>query len=63
MQTITVDELGKPQGKGTPFGLVDVRVPTQYREVRAEGAENFPLDSLNPSTIEASRNGRSGQPL
>ena len=63
MQTITVNQLNQLQHQGTQVDLIDVRMPTEYREVHANGAENFPLDSLNPSTIETSRNGRRGEPL
>jgi len=63
MQTITADQLVKLQSQGTLVDLIDVRMPTEYREVHAAGAENFPLDSLNPATIEGNRSGRSDLPF
>ena len=62
MQSITVNELAQKQSE-TDVDIVDVRMPTEFREVHADGATNYPLDSLNPKTIEESRNGRSGQPI
>lgn len=31
--------------------LIDVRTPAEFREVHAEGAENVPLDSLDPAAF------------
>ncbi|QDS94549.1 Inner membrane protein YgaP [Roseimaritima multifibrata] len=62
MQEIDVKQLAGKQ-KGGDVDLIDVRMPTEYREVHADGAKNFPLDALDPKAIAGSRNGRSDQPL
>ncbi|GAB5402236.1 MAG: rhodanese-like domain-containing protein [Aureliella sp.] len=62
MQTIDVKQLAEKQNQGG-VDLVDVRMPTEYREVHAGGAKNHPLDSLDPKAIVESRNGRSSEPL
>lgn len=62
MQTIDVKQLADKAAAGE-VDLIDVRMPTEFREVHAERAKNVPLDSLNPQTIAASCNGRSGEPL
>jgi rhodanese-related sulfurtransferase len=62
MQTIDVKRLADQQAIGK-IDLIDVRMPTEFREVHCEGAQNFPLDSLDPQAIAAARNGRSGVPL
>lgn len=62
MQKIDVKQLADKQKSGD-VDLIDVRMPTEYREVHAVGAKNFPLDALDPKTIAGSRNGRSDQPL
>lgn len=61
MQSIDVKQLAEKLGQGAQ--LVDVRMPTEYREVHADGAKNYPLDALNPKSIFESRNGSSGEPL
>lgn len=62
MQTIDVQRLAS-SGAYRTGDLIDVRMPSEFGEVHAEGAINFPLDSLNPRAIAGSRNGRSGEPL
>lgn len=62
MQTIDVNRLAEKRANGD-VDLIDVRMPTEYREVHAEGAKNVPLDGLDPKAITDSRNGRSDQPL
>lgn len=62
MQTIDVKQLAAKQASGE-IDLIDVRMPTEYREVHAVGAINVPLDSLNPSAVAASRGDRSDQPV
>ncbi|MFN3192367.1 MAG: rhodanese-like domain-containing protein [Aureliella sp.] len=59
MRTIDVRQLAEKQTHGQ-IDLLDVRMPTEYREVHATGAKNLPLDSLNPSDVAASRNGAEG---
>ena len=62
MQTIDVKQLAQLQQSGQ-IDLVDVRTPVEFREVHAKGAQNVPLDRLNPNELAAARNGRSGEPL
>lgn len=62
MRSIDVQELAHLHRNGG-VDLIDVRMPTEFREVHAEGAKNYPLDSLDPRAIAGSRNGRSDQPL
>jgi rhodanese-related sulfurtransferase len=62
MQTINVQQLASKQRSGK-VDLIDVRMPTEYREVHAEGAKNVPLDVLDPKAIVGSRNGRSDEPI
>lgn len=62
MQTISVKQLAEKQRAGQ-VDLIDVRMPTEFREVHAEGAKNYPLDSLDPKAIAGSRNGRSSEPV
>lgn len=67
MKTITATDLARlksnEQQNDDAIALVDVRMPTEYREVHAAGAKNFPLDSLDPIAIARSRGGRSDQPV
>jgi rhodanese-related sulfurtransferase len=62
MQTIDVNRLADQQADGE-IDLIDVRMPTEYREVHADGAVNVPLDSLDPGAVVGMRNGRSEEPL
>jgi len=62
MKTIDVKQLAAKAAAGE-VDLIDVRMPTEFREVHADRAKNVPLDSLDPRSIAASRNGRSGEPL
>ena len=56
MQSITVKQLADIQNE-TDIDLVDVRMPSEFREVHAEGAINVPLDSLDPKAVARSING------
>ena len=62
MQTIDVKRLADEQGR-TDVDVIDVRMPTEFREIHAECARNVPLDALDPSAVMASRNGSADQPL
>jgi len=62
MQTIDVQQLAREQKNGE-VDLIDVRMPTEYREVHADGAVNVPLDSLDPKAVAATRVGDAGKPL
>ncbi len=62
MQTIDVKRLADEQSR-THIDVIDVRMPTEFREVHAECAYNVPLDSLDPNAVMASKNGSANQPL
>lgn len=62
MQTITPEQLAQKM-RTDAIELIDVRTPVEFREVHAEVARNIPLDSLNPQTVMAARNGNAGRPL
>lgn len=62
MQTIDVKQLAEKHER-VEIELIDVRMPTEFREMRAECARNVPLDSLDPAAIMAARNGTAAQPL
>lgn len=62
MQTISVQQLAEKH-RQSDIDVIDVRMPTEYREVHVVGAMNRPLDSLDPKSIVAARNGRSSEPL
>jgi len=48
---------------GKAKNLIDVRTPVEFREVHIEGAQNWPLDQLNPTTVMASRSAPLVEPL
>lgn len=62
MQTINVQQLAEKRGE-SEIDLIDVRMPTEFREVHADCARSLPLDALNPQAVMAARNGSAGQPL
>ncbi len=62
MQTIDVKRLADEQSRGE-IDVIDVRMPTEFREIHAECARNVPLDTLDPNAVMASRNGSADQPL
>jgi len=62
MKTISVNELASKQST-SEVDLIDVRMPTEFREVHAKGASNYPLDALDPKAIAEARNGRSDEQL
>ncbi len=62
MQTIDVKQLAEKNSQ-SEVELIDVRMPTEYREVHAECARNVPLDSLDPKAVMAARNGSADKPL
>ncbi|WP_044303594.1 rhodanese-like domain-containing protein [Rhodopirellula sallentina] len=49
MKTISVQELANVDAEHG-VSLIDVRMPTEYREVHAENAQSVPLDSLEPKS-------------
>jgi rhodanese-related sulfurtransferase len=62
MQTISVQQMAAKQSQ-TDVDLIDVRMPTEYRQVHAEGAVNVPLDSLDPKAVAASVGVEAGSPV
>ncbi|QDV14170.1 Inner membrane protein YgaP [Rosistilla oblonga] len=62
MKSIEVTQLSELQKNGD-VELIDVRMPSEFRSVHAAGARNVPLDSLDPSSVFADRNGSKDQPL
>lgn len=61
MQKITVQQLS--QIDPDEMDLIDVRMPTEFREVHAVGARNVPLDSLNPQAVKDERREHATRPL
>ena len=43
--------------------VIDVRTPVEFREVHCVHARNEPLDSLDPHSLMAARNGSADKPL
>ncbi|MCP4887386.1 MAG: rhodanese-like domain-containing protein [Planctomycetaceae bacterium] len=62
METIDVKRLADVQGQ-KDIDVIDVRMPTEYREIHAECARNVPLHSLDPNAVMEARNGSADQPL
>lgn len=60
--SISVSRLAQLAGQGN-VDVIDVRTAVEFREVRAQGVVNVPLDSLNPDHIMNGRNGCADQPL
>ncbi|TWU39704.1 rhodanese-like domain-containing protein [Novipirellula artificiosorum] len=62
MQTIDVKQLADKATEGE-VDLIDVRMPTEFREVHAECAKNVPLESLDPNEVAGSRSNGSAEPI
>ena len=62
MKTIGVKGLADEHGL-TDIDVIDVRMPTEFREFHAECARNVPLDTLDPHAVMTARNGSADQPL
>lgn len=62
MQSISVKELCDLSQSG-PVDLIDVRTPAEFGDTHATCARNVPLDSLDPKSVMAARNGQADQPL
>ena len=60
--TISPSELNTRIQRGETVELLDVRTPIEFREVHAKGAQNVPLDQLDPQSIATKRNGKN-EPL
>jgi len=61
--SIAPAELSQLRRAGGAVDLIDVRTPTEFREVHVDFARNVPLDRLDPKAIVAARNGRASEPL
>jgi rhodanese-related sulfurtransferase len=61
--TISPRQLAELCSKNKNLELIDVRTPVEFREIHVDFARNVPLDRLNPQSITASRDSRSGEPL
>lgn len=61
--TIRPTELHQKHLHGEKIELLDVRTPLEFQGEHAAIARNQPLESLQPSSIVARRNGSSGEPL
>jgi rhodanese-related sulfurtransferase len=48
---------------GKKIDLIDVRMPTEFREVHVEFARNVPLDRLDCEELIKARNGSTAEPL
>lgn len=46
-----------------PIDLIDVRTPDEFADIRAAGARNVPLDTLDPTAIVATRISSPDAPL
>jgi rhodanese-related sulfurtransferase len=60
--TVTAKHLIEQSGQNE-VDLIDVRTPAEFREVHASLARNVPLDTLDPGTVMAARNGATDKPL
>jgi len=49
--------------KSAHIHLIDVRTPAEYREVHVAGANNVPLDKLDPMAVIRYGNGSKDEPL
>jgi rhodanese-related sulfurtransferase len=58
--TITPAQLDELRRAGEPVELIDVRTPTEYREVHVAFARNVPLDRLDPAALRGSQGDRPG---
>jgi len=63
IKTIEPKQLDRLRREGRPVDLIDVRTPAEFREIHATGARNAPLDSLDPESLMAERNGMADRPL
>jgi len=61
--SITPRALADLLAQGKKIELIDVRIPTEYREMHIAQARNVPLDQLDPGELVQSRNGSQHEPL
>lgn len=60
--TIDVKRLYELSERG-PIDLIDVRTPGEFREIRAVGTRNTPLDALDPHAVVRMRTTPAAAPL
>jgi len=60
--TIDVKRLYELSERG-PIDLIDVRTLEEFREIRAVGTRNVPLDALNPHAVAKARTAPGDGPL
>lgn len=51
VRTVPATEVAAALSRGERLRLVDVRTPVEFAEVHARGAENIPLDRLDPAAL------------
>jgi len=61
--TISPHELAAKRQRGEAVELIDVRTPSEYREVHCPFARNVPLSDLDPKGVMTARTGTAGAPL
>ncbi|MFO0791207.1 MAG: rhodanese-like domain-containing protein [Pirellulales bacterium] len=61
--TISPTGLAERWKAGEKCELIDVRTPSEFREVHVEFARNVPLVQLDPDTVMRARNGSTSEPL
>jgi rhodanese-related sulfurtransferase len=63
LPTISPQQLQERQRSGAALELIDVRTPVEFQEIHLEGAENIPLDQLDPRALMAARKAPTEEPL
>lgn len=63
VETISPSGLAQRWKAGEKCELIDVRTPSEFREVHVEFARNVPLDQVDPDAIMRGRHGNSAEPL
>jgi len=58
LTSISAKELHELLQRDPSHVLWDVRTPVEYREVHATGAQNLPLDRIDPDKLKQSRDAR-----
>jgi rhodanese-related sulfurtransferase len=61
--TIHPQELAALCRNGTTIDLIDVRTPSEYRNLHLEFAKNIPLDQLDAAAVIAARHGSPNEPV
>jgi len=53
LRSISTDQLFEKLSRDRHLRLIDVRTPAEYRAAHVEGADNVPLDRLDPEKVAA----------